>query len=258
MWFPVVPSRVRGSHARARAGAGAAAGLAVLVLIGAWLWVSDDVAAQSAGRWGWLGVRIRDLSEQEMEEISARHGIREGFGAVVVEVIKETPAERAGLRSGDLVVAFRDRPVVDTRTLQRLVSGTDVGEMVVLTVLRREEGRRRVSVGIGAMPEPVIAERVAAEFGFLVRDGEGRPDVRDAPRIADQPAAVVAVLQGSGAESAGLRVGDVLIEVNGRPVLTGGAVRQALLGVALDQPLPLTVRRGDGQVQVVIPGPRSP
>jgi hypothetical protein len=48
--------------------------------------------AEAATRWGWLGVRIRDLSEQEMEEISQRFGLREGFGAVIVEVIKETPA----------------------------------------------------------------------------------------------------------------------------------------------------------------------
>ncbi|HEU4438980.1 MAG TPA: PDZ domain-containing protein, partial [Methylomirabilota bacterium] len=66
-------------------------------------------------RWAWLGVRIRDLSEQEMEDISRRFGMREGFGAVIVEVIKETPAAAAGLETGDLVVAFRDRPVVDTR-----------------------------------------------------------------------------------------------------------------------------------------------
>ena len=43
--------------------------------------------ADAATRWGWLGVRIRDLSEQEMEDISKRFGLREGFGAVIVEVI---------------------------------------------------------------------------------------------------------------------------------------------------------------------------
>ena len=50
-----------------------------------------------ARSWSWLGVRIRDLSEQEVEEISARHGIREGFGVVIVEVIADTPAARAGM-----------------------------------------------------------------------------------------------------------------------------------------------------------------
>ena len=81
-------------------------------------------AVDAAPRWGWLGVRIRDLSDQEVEEISKRFGLREGFGAVIVEVIKETPAAAAGLRTGDLVVAFRDRPVVDTRGLQRAIAST--------------------------------------------------------------------------------------------------------------------------------------
>ena len=134
-------------------------------------------AAEATTRWGWLGVRIRDLSEQEMEEISQRFGLREGFGAVIVEVIKETPAAAAGLRTGDLVVAFRDRPVVDTRGLQRAIASTTVGESVKLTVLRREEGRRPVQVKVGAMPDAVAAERVAAEYGFLVRDPEGQPEL---------------------------------------------------------------------------------
>ncbi|HSB42544.1 MAG TPA: PDZ domain-containing protein [Methylomirabilota bacterium] len=131
----------------------------------------------AATRWGWLGVRIRDLSEQEMEEISKRFGMREGFGAVIVEVIKETPAAAAGLRNGDLVVAFRDRPVVDTRSLQRAIASTSVGETVRLTVLRSEEGRRPVQVQVGAMPDTMAADRVAAEYGFLVRDPEGQPEL---------------------------------------------------------------------------------
>jgi serine protease Do len=216
----------------------------------------DLIAAESARRWGWLGVRIRDLSEQEMDEISMRHGIREGFGAVVVEVIQETPAAAAGIRAGDLVVAFRERPVVDTRTLQRLVSGARIGDSVTVTVLRRGEGRRRLAVSLGPMPEPVMAERVAAEFGFLVREPEPAPE-RPGSRSSAQPAVAV-VLRGSAAEAAGLRVGDVLLEINGRPVLTLEAARQALVAASLETPLPLIVARGDDRVSMVIERPRPP
>jgi serine protease Do len=206
--------------------------------------------AETAARWGWLGVRIRDLSEQEMEEISKRFGLREGFGAVIVEVIKETPAAAAGLRTGDLVVAFRDRPVVDSRSLQRAIASTSVGESVKLTVLRREEGRHPVQVEVGAMPDAVAAERVAAEYGFLVRDPEGQPELGGA-RPSAAPS-VAAILPRSRAERAGLLVGDVLTEVNGRPVVTLDAVREALLAVGPDGPLPLIVRRDQERVMVTL------
>jgi serine protease Do len=208
-------------------------------------------AAEAATRWGWLGVRIRDLSEQEMEEISQRFGLREGFGAVIVEVIKETPAAAAGLRTGDLVVAFRDRPVVDSRGLQRAIASTTVGDSVKLTVLRREEGRRPVQVKVGAMPAAVAADRVAAEYGFLVRDPEAQPELGGA-RPPAVPS-VAAVLPRSRAERAGLQVGDVLTEVNGRPVVTLDAVREALLAAGPDGPLPLIVRRDQEQVAVTLP-----
>lgn len=212
--------------------------------------------ADGATRWGWLGVRIRDLSEQEMEEISQKFGLREGFGAVIVEVIKETPAETSGLKNGDLVVAFSDRPVTDTRTLQRYVASAGVGETVKLTVLRREEGRRPVSIRIGPMPDSVAAERVAAEYGFLVRDPETQLD--SANGRPPGPPAVAAVLPRSRAEQAGLRIGDVLLEVNGRPVATLDAVREALLSAGVDGPLRLVVSRDRERVPVRMDAAKTP
>lgn len=225
--------------------------LVPLLLLG----VLTAPAAAAPTRWGWLGVRIRDLSEQEMEEISKRFGLREGFGAMIVEVIKETPAAAAGLRSGDLVVAIRDRPVVDTRTLQRAVASVTVGETVRLTVLRHEEGRRPVQVKVGAMPDQVAAERVAAEYGFLVGDPEAQPEPGGA-----RPSAIpslAAVLPKSRAERAGLQVGDVLTEVNGRPVVTLDAVREALLTAGPDGPLPLVLRRDHERIVVTLEPARA-
>ena len=223
----------------------------VTLLVG--LLVLAPPPGDGASRWAWLGVRIRDLSEQEMNEISQRHGIREGFGVVIVEVMKETPAEASGLRNGDLVVGFDKNPVVDTRVLQRMISRAGVGETVALTVLRGNEGRRPVSVRLGAMPEGVAADRIAAEFGFLIRD----------PSIAPEPAAappsalplVMGVIRGSGAERAGLKVGDVLVEVNGWPVVTLEAARAALVGASLERPLPVIVRRAEERLALLLPPP---
>jgi serine protease Do len=210
-----------------------------------------------APRWGWLGVRIRDLSEQEMDEISQRHGLREGFGALIVEVIKETPADAAGLKNGDLVVAFKDRPIVDTRALQRYIAAAGVGETVTLTVLRREQGRRPVQVRIGTMPEAVAADRVAAEYGFLLREPEAQPELGGARPPAGLPA-VAGVLPRSRADTAGIQAGDVLVEVDGKPVATLDAVRTALLNLGEHRSLSLVVKRDRERISFVLPEPSQP
>jgi serine protease Do len=226
-----------------------AAALLILILMGA-----DAFGA--ATRWGWLGVRIRDLSEQEMDDISKKHGLREGFGVLIVEVMTETPAETAGLKNGDLVVAFKDRPVVDTRALQRYVAAAGVGETVMLTVLTRDQGRRPVPVRIGPMPDTVAAARVAAEYGFLLRDPEVQPEP-GGPKPPAGPPTVAAVLAKSRAEAAGLRVDDVLVEINGKPVGSLDEVREALLGVGEHGPLSLVVRRDRERMTFLLRDPRD-
>jgi serine protease Do len=213
---------------------------------------------EAAARWGWLGVRIRDLSEQEMNEISRKYGLREGFGALIVDVMKETPADAAGLQSGDLVVAFKNRPIVDTRTLQRYVASAGVGETVTLTVFRQDPGRRRpIEVRIGPMPEAVAADRVSATYGFLLRAPEALPEPRGAAPPSGLPAVSV-VLPGGRAEAAGLLVGDVLVEVEARPVDSVEAVRHALLGLPEGSPLSLVVRRAGQRLAFVLRDPQVP
>ena len=208
-------------------------------------------------RFGWLGVRIRDLSEQEMNDISQKHGLREGFGALIVDVMKETPAAAAGLKNGDLVVAFKNRPIVDTRALQRYIATANVGETVTLTVLRRDQGRRPIEVRIGSMPDSVAADRVAAEYGFLLRDPEALPDPAAAPAPSGPPTVAVVFPTGR-AESAGLQVGDVLVEIGGKRVESLTAVRDVLLGLTERGPLPLVVKRDQQRLSFVLKDPQLP
>jgi serine protease Do len=224
------------------------------LLLGA-LVVLLATAAADARQWAWLGVRIRDLSEQEMEELAGRHGIGEGFGVVIVEVIEDTPAARAGMRSGDIVVAFEGRPVTDTRLLQRLIARAPVDGDIRLTVLRRE-GRKALPIRLVAMPRPIAGERIAAEFGFVLREpdagaGQGvRPPPLGAP-------AVTFVIRGSVAEKAGLEVGDVILQVNDQAVLTRDAAREALGELTFDRPLRLTVRREGRHLSLTLASPED-
>ncbi|HEV8396103.1 MAG TPA: PDZ domain-containing protein [Vicinamibacterales bacterium] len=213
--------------------------------------------AADARPWSWLGVRIRDLSEQEMDEIAARHGIREGFGVVIVDVMEGTPAAKAGMHNGDIVVAFNGRPVTETRLLQRLIAAAAPEQDVRLTVLR-PDGRRLVPVRLTAMPRPVAGERVAAEFGFVLQDPES---TGERARLAGPGAGlpVISFVQkGSAAERAGLEAGDVVVQVGDHPVLGREAAREALAEVLVERALRLTVRRGERLVPLEVPAPKTP
>jgi serine protease Do len=218
-----------------------------LLLVGLLATIGD------ARSWAWLGVRIRDLSEQEMDELAARHGIREGFGVVIVEVLEGTPAAKAGVKSGDVVVAFDEHPVTETRILQRMIAAASPERDSRLTVLR-PEGRRQLAVRLAPMPREVAGDRVAAEFGFVLREADGQGDVPGVRSPVGIPSIAV-VLRGSHAEKAGLEPGDLVLAVAQRPVLTRDAARDALAEVSLERPLELAVRRGSERLSVTIPPP---
>lgn len=218
--------------------------LLILLFLTQTVWAAEPGLPGGEGppRWGWLGVRIRDLSEQEMEELTVRYGLEEGYGVVLVEVLKGGPAEAVGVKPGDLVVGYDSRPVVEVRELQRFVGETPAGKSVSLTLLR--DGKRRtLPATIGAMPAEVVAERVATEYGFMLRSqlrGEG------ASRGRDDEAVVAAVMDRSPAKQAGLQADDQIVRVNGEAVTSVASLEGLLRRQPLRHPLLLQVlRRGE-------------
>jgi serine protease Do len=235
-------------RARRRRASRALGGLALVLLL----------LANGAGageQWGWLGVRIRDISEQEMEEIAKKVGVNEGYGVLIAQIMKETPAASSGLREGDLVVAVDGRPIVETRALQRLVGATPAGRELEVVVLRESE-RQEVRVRVGRMPADVVADRVAFEFGFYVRDAaEDRP----APAVPEPRAPVVAgVAERSSAAQGGLRAGDRILAVNGVEVDTVEGFRARVQEVYLHDSIRLRVDREGEPLALTLPPAQSP
>ena len=210
--------------------------------------------ALAGEQWGWLGVRIRDLTEQETEDLSKRLGIVEGYGVLIAQVMKDTPAEVAGMRDGDLVVAVDGRPIVETRALQRLVGATPAGRELVLVVLR-EQDRRELRVRVGRMPAEAVADRVAAEFGFFVRDGlEERAGTAPEPRVA----VVAGVAERSSAARGGLLVGDRILAVNDVDVDTLESFRRRTQDLYLRDALRLRVERRGEPLTLTLPPAQLP
>lgn len=219
------------------------------VLIAALVGVTLVAPALAGERWGWFGIRIRELSETEAEDLSVKLGVREGYGVMVAEVLKDAPAETSGLRTGDLIVAIDGRPVVETRALQRIVGATAAGRELPVVVLR--DGRRReLRVRVGQMPPEVVAERIAAEFGFLVREPAAN---ESAPAGEPQPPVVAAVLERSAADRGGLKVGDRIVAIEGVDVGSIESLRQRLREVLLRNEVRLRVQRRGEPVALVLP-----
>ncbi len=224
-----------------------AVGRIAVVSVLALMLLSSGVAAGE--QWGWLGVRIRDLTEQEMEEIAKKVGVREGYGVLIAQVMKETPAASSGLREGDLVVAIDGRPIVETRALQRLVGATPEGRVLGLVVLR-ERDRQEVRVRVGRMPAEVVADRVAFEFGFYVRDvTEERTAGVPEPRVP----VVAGVAERSSAAQGGLRAGDRILAVNDVAVETVEEFRARVQELYLRDTVRLRVEREGEPLALTLP-----
>ena len=177
---------------------------------------------------GWLGVVIQDLTD----ELASSFGVREREGVLVADVMKGGPAETAGLRAGDVVVEVNGVRVREVPDLQRRVAGLAPGERVRIVVVR-DGARQPATVTIGEMPseEPTVRAQ-AGEDGFGLHVEPLSPGIADRLNLAvSQGVLVVDVAAGGPAARAGLRRGDVILEVGRQPVSDAQTFGQALAAI---------------------------
>jgi serine protease Do len=192
---------------------------------------------------GYLGVRIRGLTGEQ----ARTQGLPNNRGAVVADVQPGSPADRAGLKSGDVIVKVGDREVNDPATLRNLTASMDVGSRVPVTFYRKGE-RQALPVTIDELPP---APEVLASFGLRVRPAPAGPTDAAALEI-DQ------VVTGSPAFRAGLRPGMRVLAVGQQPVATPAQFEAATGKFDLSQGLPLKIQSTDGRVGIVLlGGPRE-
>jgi len=166
---------------------------------------------------GYLGVNVQAITPELAKSLS----LKDTKGALVADVTKGSPAEAAGLKQGDVIVAFDGKEIAAMHNLPPLVAATPIGKEVPVTILRNGK-EQTVQVKLGEMPgqraEASTAEQPASgEWGLALRD----LDPRTAGRLGLTPGdgvLVAAVQPGSPADQAGLRPGDVILEVNKRKV----------------------------------------
>lgn len=173
---------------------------------------------------GWLGVLIQNLDEN----LSKSFGHSGTQGVLIGDVTKDGPAEKAGLKPGDILLRFGGTEVRDVNHLRNLVAATAPGTSVAVEVVR-ERKKETLAVKVGQLEGNVSVaknEDESEKLGLTVR--ALTPDiVRQLGLDEKEGVAVVAVAPGSAAADAGLRPGDVIVAVNGENVTDVASFRTA-------------------------------
>jgi serine protease Do len=201
---------------------------------------------------GWLGVQIQDLDD----ELATSVGLKSGKGALVADVVKDSPAARAGVQSGDVITRFNDHEIDSARALSLAVADVSPSSTAKITVWR--DGKSRdLSVKLG---EASKAEEVASNgpggndagaadaLGLTLRGLTDEDRGRLGLPSDVNGALVVAVEPDSAAADKGLEPGDLITRVNQKPVTSANAAVAALKTAKKDKSNALLlVRRGDSQ-----------
>ncbi len=192
---------------------------------------------------GWLGVGVQGLTE----ELAASFGLDDTRGALVSEVMENSPAAKAGLRRGDVIRAYDGRRVDQVSDLPRMVANTPVGSTVQVSIVRDGKGME-VPVTIArlederARPEPPAVDPEA--LGLTV--GDVTPEAMHLFGLKTDRGALVTDVDPAGvAAAAGIRPGDLLLEISGREIPNAAFFRSAVRSAPSGTTLRILVQRGD-------------
>jgi serine protease Do len=204
---------------------------------------------------GWLGVGIQELTD----ELAGQFGVKPEDGVLVGNVMKDSPAERGGLKTGDIITEFDGVKIGSVRQLQREVAQRKTSAQVQVRVLR-ERQPQTLTVVLGEQPTetasstPGTAPSEAADlYGFSVQDlsAELRNQLQLGPSA--RGVVVAGVEEGGPAARAGIRPGDVITQANREAVATVADLTRIIGQARRGNLLLLLQRNGNSRFVVLTP-----
>jgi serine protease Do len=198
---------------------------------------------------GWLGIVIQELTP----ELAAGFGVAPNSGVLVSDVMKDAPAEAAGLKAGDIIVQFDGAPMKDVTELQRRVAAVAPGRPTPIVVVR--DGKQvPLTVRIGEQPGEEASVRPRPKEQTLGLTVEPiTPEAAERFRLSARAGVVVAdVAPGSAGERAGIRPGDAILELARQPVKDVEAFRKIVSGLKPGDAVPVYIQRGGGRNEYVV------
>lgn len=205
---------------------------------------------------GWLGVTIQELTP----ELSHEFGLTKSRGALVSDVAKGSPAEKAGILRGDIILEFNGREVKDVSSLRNLVAQSRVGTKITMKVLRSGK-EYMVNLVIAEMPKEVAEvvpnqipddSETGAFTGLTVMDLT-REIARQLGYGKDEKGVVVIRVEpGCPADEAGIRKGDVIKELDRKKVDNKENFYSIASNIKKNETVLLFVTRGDKKFYVTL------
>jgi serine protease Do len=208
--------------------------------------VMDQLAKSGVVRRGMLGVAVQPVTS----DLASSLGLSDVSGALVSSVQPGGPAERAGVRRGDVIVALNGSPVVDSNALRNQIANTQPGSEVTLTVLR-DKREEQVRVKLAELPansrtadsDNTNNDGSTGTLGIIVQPLTPELAARLNLPIDSQGLVVTDLDESGAAADAGIRPGDVIVEANGQPLHSLVDLRMAIQNTE-SKPLLLLINRG--------------
>ena len=192
---------------------------------------------------GWLGVSIQELTP----ELAKSFGLKEPRGVLIADVVKDSPADRAGLASGDVLMEFDGKRVDTPQDLQKIVAATAPGKGVPVRVWR-DKGERAFEIKLGETPEETAQVVEPGNKGKSVLGLDTRPITPEIQRqlnLRTSEGVIVARVEDeSAAAEAGLQRGDVVREINRQRIRNMQDFERATQGIKPGDRVTMLLQRG--------------
>ena len=194
---------------------------------------------------GWLGVLIQDVTRDLAESFD----MKKPMGALIAQVLPDSPSEKAGLKVGDIIVRFNGHEVGDSSSLPPIVGRTRMNTKVPVEIIRNGK-KRTVNVVIGELPaDDMVAAGASGdtlnvkELALVVRE----LNVEQKKRLEEgqQGIYVETVKEGAAAKS-GIRKGDIILRVNNIAIESVAQFKKIVEELPAGKSVPLLVQRGSG------------
>ena len=200
---------------------------------------------------GWLGVGIQDVTPNLAESF----GLNRVTGALVTGVSKNSPAERGGIKEGDIVLEFNGRVVGRSGELPSLVGAVRSGITATIKVFR-DGAEKELDVLIGQRGNDEVAQ-VTVPTATLGMELAALSSNALKERNLEHGVAVVQVESGSVAANAGFVSGDVILQLNGSETSTVEQVLNAAQTLPVGKPIPVLVHRADSRLFLTLTLPAT-